>query len=496
MSIKAINSVIKHEYEGDWLVKRHDTTDFNTGSQLIVLAGQEAVFLRAGKVIGTFPAGKYTLDTDRIPFLGSIIELVAGARRFHSEVYFFNLTHQMGIRWGTAEKVNFLEPTTGAPMSLGARGILNFRISNPEKMLIKLVSVGQTKLLLSDKEPKDSLLGTHEELDPEIERYFQNYFRTVIQVTVSSCLANIITEEKLDILQLDQQKQRLSAAILPHLQACFNEYGLEITEFLLVGIALPEKDELGHDTLETLRKIRGTELQLAELDADKQVDTAKHENALLNKHHELELTKLQEQQKLELEKSKEQQNLELERLKMQLEMERKAQTARIEAEEMRLKGYNQKDVMHTEVQVAYANALGQMGANGGGAGLGDVAGLGMTLGAMGGVMNMTKEAMAPLMNMNTEPAASTPVTIGWDCSCGSRNIQSKFCPDCGSQKPEPAATWDCQACGNKGITGKFCGECGAKKPEITTWDCPNCGNQGVAGNFCSECGTKKPDTTT
>ena len=43
-------------------------------------------------------------------------------------------------------------------------------------------------------------------------------------------------------------------------------------------------------------------------------------------------------------------DLQSERLRMQLEMERKLQTAQIEAEEMRLKGYNQKDVMQADVQ--------------------------------------------------------------------------------------------------------------------------------------------------
>lgn len=132
-----------------------------------------------------------------------------------------------------------------------------------------------------------------------------------------------------------------------------------------------------------------------------------------------------------------------------------------EADEMRMKGYTQKDVFQTDVQKAYAGALGQMGANGGGGSVGDVAALGVTLGAMGGVMNMTRDAMAPITNTNAPVAAPAPA--GWDCACGQKNIASKFCPECGSKKPEPAATWDCPECGNKGITAKFCGECGHKR---------------------------------
>ena len=143
MSKLAFSSVIKYEAPGAMLVWKHPTEDFNTGSQLIVHESQEAVFMSAGKVMGTFTAGKYTLDTERIPFLGGLIEKFSDAGRFHSEVYFFNLVHQMAIKWGTSEKVTFLEPNTGAPMSLGARGILNFRIADSRKMLLKLVGTGK-----------------------------------------------------------------------------------------------------------------------------------------------------------------------------------------------------------------------------------------------------------------------------------------------------------------------------------------------------------------
>ena len=189
-------------------------------------------------------------------------------------------------------------------------------------------------------------------------------------------------------------------------------------------------------------------------------------------------------------------DVESDRLHMQLEMERKLQSAQIEAEEMRLKGYNQKDVMQTDVQKAYAGALGQMGANGGGGGgmLSDVASLGVTLGAMGNVIGMTKDAMAPMMNMGAQAVA--PAANGWICTCGQTNITSNFCPNCGTKKPEPkpADGWDCPVCGAKGITAKFCGECGTKKPEApAAWDCPVCGAKGITAKFCGECGAKKPE---
>lgn len=500
-------SIIKYEGDADTLVWKHPIEDFNLGSQLIVHESQEAIFFRDGQALDLFGAGRYTLETQQLPILEKLYSLPADTEgTFHSEVYFINLIHQMAIKWGTPEKINMLEPQTGAPISLGARGILNFRIANSRKLLLKLVGTGG-KL-------------TRQDLMADGEGHIKNYFRSLIQLTVSTNLANIITAEKMDILMLDQQKMRLSAAMLTALQNSFEEYGLVITEFLIMGIMLPQRGDLGYDVLQTILQMRQkdltksaiateTELKLAEMEAKKQLDIRIQENVA-----EVEIARrkavaqkgetsvLEAQYAGQVKVAEATGETQAERLRMQLEMERKLQTAQIEAEEMRLKGYTQRDVLQTDVQKAYAGALGQMGANGGGSGsgmLGDIAGLGVTLGAMGSVIGMTKDAMTPMMNMGaamTAPVA-TPTGDTWDCpACGNKGITMKFCGECGAKKPEPKPvdTWDCPNCGNKGITAKFCGECGCKKPETpTVWDCPQCGNKGITAKFCGECGCKKPE---
>ena len=52
-------------------------------------------------------------------------------------------------------------------------------------------------------------------------------------------------------------------------------------------------------------------------------------------------------------------------------------------------------------------------------------------------------------------------------------------------------SWKCPQCG-AAATGKFCPECGTKKPESNEWVCPNCHTK-ATGKFCPECGTKKPE---
>ena len=120
---------------------------------------------------------------------------------------------------------------------------------------------------------------------------------------------------------------------------------------------------------------------------------------------------------------------------------------------------------------------------------------GAMMGFMG--MGMAQQAggvnAAQLFQMGQQQAAQAPAAPaapanGWTCTCGA-TATGKFCPECGSKKPEPkpADGWQC-ACGNF-VTGKFCPECGAKKP-AEGWTCA-CGSVNK-GKFCPECGAKKP----
>ena len=118
---------------------------------------------------------------------------------------------------------------------------------------------------------------------------------------------------------------------------------------------------------------------------------------------------------------------------------------------------------------------------------------GAMMGFMG--MNMAQQAggmnAAQLFQMGQQQAAAAPAANGWKCACGA-TATGKFCPECGSRKPEPKATgWKC-ACGTVN-QGKFCAECGARKPAgVPQYKCDKCGWQPAdptkAPRFCPECG--------
>ena len=129
-------------------------------------------------------------------------------------------------------------------------------------------------------------------------------------------------------------------------------------------------------------------------------------------------------------------------------------------------------------------------------------GMGMAAGAggMGGMSAQNLFAMGQQAHPDSVDApqqVSRPAPApadSWKCSCGA-TVTGKFCPECGSKKPElkPAAdSWTC-SCGAT-VTGKFCPECGKPRPAAAEgWTC-SCGAVNK-GRFCSECGKPKPAGT-
>ena len=118
-------------------------------------------------------------------------------------------------------------------------------------------------------------------------------------------------------------------------------------------------------------------------------------------------------------------------------------------------------------------------------------GMGMAMNAGGGMNAQNLFAMGQQQQQQAAPAPA-PAADGWKCSCGA-TVSGKFCPNCGTKKPEPvqAGAWKC-SCGAT-ATGKFCPECGTKKPAgVPQYRCDKCGwepeDPKNPPKFCPECG--------
>ena len=462
-------SVIKYEGNKETFVWKHPIEDFNLGSQLIVHESQEALFFRDGKALDLFGAGRYTLSTQNIPILENLYKLPSNTDEvFHSEVYFINLTTQMGIKWGTDSKVRLFDPASGLHIEIGACGNFSLRVNNSRKLLIKLVGTA------SEFTQKDVIGGGYS-ITSVVGK-----FKALVMNKVKANLARTIKENNINILEIDEYIDTVSDKLRVIINETLDEYGLYMPEFYVTSVLTPDDDpnfrRLKQQFADKTLKVREEEIRKAEAEAAQG-------RKILEAQTEAQLKMVGAQGEAEALK-----------IKAQAEAEAYRTQAEAEATEMKMKGYTYSQETSRMVGMeAMQNGITGSGSSGGSA-LGDIAGLGVTLGAMGGVINMTKDALNPIMQAGSEIGGSVvpnETIPGWTCSCGKTGITTKFCPECGSAKPEEKPGWDC-TCGMKNITSKFCPECGSKKPEKQTWDC-SCGKTGITSKFCPECGAKMPE---
>lgn len=460
-------SIIKYEGDNETLVWKHPIEDFNFGSQLIVHESQEAIFFRDGQALDLFGAGRYTLQTQQLPLLEKIYKLPTDTEgTFHSEVYFVNLATQMGVKWGTDSKVRLFDPASGLHIEIGASGEFNIRVTDSRKLLLKVV--GTTGGL-----GQEQLLGIGNG---------KGFFRSMVMTQVKSYLAQTIKENAINILEIDEHLMALSGALRERINAALDEYGLTMPEFYVSRIVTPDDDpnfrRMKEQYAEQYLLVRQEGIRKAEAEAAADRKAVEAQTAarmkIIGAQGEAEALKIQKQ-------------AEAEAYRMQAEAE---------AAEMRMKGYTYQQETSRQVGLeAMKNGLGG-GANAAGA-LGDLAGLGVSLGAMGSVIGMTKDALSPMTQDAAQMGAAVGAAVagGWDCpACGHKNITTNFCPDCGGKKPEAKTGWDCAQCGTKNIQSKFCPNCGAKKPEESSgWTCPDCGTKDILSRFCPNCGARKPE---
>lgn len=426
-------SVIKYEGSNEVLAHKHEKEDFTIGSQLIVHETQEALFFRDGKVFDQFTAGRHTLVTNNIPKVRDYMKLgTGGVNVFHCEVYFINMITQMGIRWGTDSKVRLFDPASGLHVEIGASGNFNMRVTDARKLVLKLV--GTTEGLIQN------------DVTGEGKSYGTGMFRALIINKVKANLARIIKEQNLNILEIDAYLDVLSTALMTDINATLDEYGLTMPEFYVTTIQTPDDDpnfiRLKQQFADKTLKVREEEVRKAEAEAAQQ-------RKIVEAQTEAQLKAVSAQG-----------DADALRIKAQAEAEAYKMKAEAEAAEMQMKGYTYRDETARQVGLeAMQNGI-TGGGNGGGAsgGIGDVASLGVTLGAMGGVINMTRDAMAPIMGESQKvgegfgnvvagntgaPAApvqapAAPVEGAWNCAnCGKTGITSRFCPDCGTPRVAP-----------------------------------------------------------
>lgn len=217
-----VAEIIEYEGNNETFIWKFPKENFNSLTQLIVHETQEAIFFMNGQALDLFGPGRYTLETQNIPKIGKILNLMTGGvTPFHCEVYFINKVEHMSIKWGTDSKVQYIDPIYKFPLSIGASGEMSLKVQDSRKILLKLV-------------------GTENYLSRE---KLTTYFRSFLMTKVKTYIAQVMKANAINIFEIDENLAMFSDSIKSLLINDFSDYGISLEQFFVTNVSKPDEDQ-------------------------------------------------------------------------------------------------------------------------------------------------------------------------------------------------------------------------------------------------------------
>lgn len=204
--------------KGDILYKWPDM-EIRKLTQVTVEPDETALFIKEGKIAGTLPQGRSTLDGALIPFLGDIIDWASGGNVYRAELYFVGTREFVNLPFG-GQIDNIEDPVTKLAVGLRVFGEYALAVSDPAAVILKLVGTEQVSNdLITD------------------------WAREQILKALRTSLVRKLTAEKWPVLGLAARTADIEAALLTDVQGPLAPYGIKITRFGNITITLDPTDE-------------------------------------------------------------------------------------------------------------------------------------------------------------------------------------------------------------------------------------------------------------
>ena len=228
--------VIKNSGDGNLLIWRQPEEDFNTNSTLIVMPGEEAIFIKGGIIEQTFENGTYKLSTENYPVISRLRNAFSGGvSTFSCVVYFVRKAHSKAILWGTSSPIQVRDPELRIQTNLQARGSYRVKVDNAVLFLEKLVG-------------NNIFTFAQEELN--------SYFREEMEMHIKAIISGFVQKSQMEILGICAQQLALASMLEVFISEIFNKYGVCIENFSISGLDIPNADP-NRQKLETAFAAKG-----------------------------------------------------------------------------------------------------------------------------------------------------------------------------------------------------------------------------------------------
>ena len=196
--------------------------EIKMGAKLIVREGQNAVVVNEGQLADVFTPGTYTLSTQNLPILTTLMGWKYGFNSpFKAEVYFISMRQWTDRKWGTQNPIMMRDSEIG-PVRVRAFGTYAFHVADPKALLQQLVVT-----------------------NPSFESY---EISTQLRDTIVARLADVIAGAKIPVLDLAGNYEKVGKLALDVVAPDLKTIGLALTLFYVENISLPPDVEQAVDT--------------------------------------------------------------------------------------------------------------------------------------------------------------------------------------------------------------------------------------------------------
>ena len=212
---------IKYDGPSDVFAWRWPHDSLVWGTQVIVNQTQEALFFKNGQALDLLGPGRHSLKTANIPLLEHIVNLPFDNQSpFVAEIYYVNKAVNMDMKWGTREPIPILEPVYNVFVPVRAFGQFAIKIKDSKKFVT-------------------SLVGTVQVFE---QQQVLDYFRGHLMTRIKDYISEKVLKDKISLLQISAYLNEFSEALEHDIKDEFARFGIEIVNFYLSSINIPEDD--------------------------------------------------------------------------------------------------------------------------------------------------------------------------------------------------------------------------------------------------------------
>lgn len=200
---------------------KNPDTNIRTESQLTVEMDEVCLFFKDGKIAGKLEAGRHTLNSQNIPFLGMLVDAVTGGNLFVSEIFFVTTREMASQKFGGPIGA-VRDPETTFPVNMMCYGDFSIRCLDPEKLVVGLVGLRKT----SNGEVFD-------------------WFKSQLMKTVKDHIAEYLVKAKMPLLDVTSgaYTEEIEEGVLLKAKKHIEPYGMTVVRLGDFNITVKPEDE-------------------------------------------------------------------------------------------------------------------------------------------------------------------------------------------------------------------------------------------------------------